>query len=94
MTHDPFIVYISNIFAILGLRALYFLLANVMGQFQYLKLGLSDELTFVGVKMVITDIYHIPVGASLGIVAGLLTISILASLWKAKTLSSELCAAD
>ena len=68
VTHDPFIVYTSNIFAILGLRALYFLLANVMGQFQYLKLGLSAVLTFVGVKMVITDIYHIPVGASLGVV--------------------------
>ena len=94
VTHDPFIVYTSNIFAILGLRALYFLLANVMGQFQYLKLGLSAVLTFVGVKMVITDIYHIPVGASLGVVAGLLTISILASLWKAKLPSSELSAAD
>lgn len=94
VTQDPFIVYTSNIFAILGLRALYFLLANVMGQFQYLKLGLSAVLTFVGVKMVITDIYHIPVGASLGVVAGILTISILASLWKAKTLSSEPSAAD
>lgn len=84
VTQDPFIVYTSNIFAILGLRALYFLLANVMDKFQYLKLGLSAVLTFVGIKMVIVDFYKIPVGVSLGVVAGILTISIIASLWKAK----------
>ena len=85
VTRDPFIVYTSNVCAILGLRALYFLLANVMHQFQYLKLGLSVVLTFIGVKMVIVDLYHIPVGVSLAVVASVLTISILASLWKTKS---------
>lgn len=83
VTEDPFLVYTSNVFAILGLRALYFLLANVMDKFQYLKLGLSAVLTFVGIKMVIVDFYKIPIGVSLGVVAGILTISIIASLWKA-----------
>ena len=90
VTQEPFIVYTSNVCAILGLRALYFLLANVMDQFQYLKLGLSAVLTFIGVKMVITDLYHIPVGISLAVVAGILTLSIVASLWKARTTSKEL----
>ncbi|MBC7877481.1 MAG: TerC family protein [Anaerolineales bacterium] len=93
VTRDPFIVYTSNVCAILGLRALYFLLANVMDKFQYLKLGLSVVLTFIGVKMVIADLYHIPVGVSLGIVASVLTISIVASLWKARTSSDKLPAA-
>ena len=90
VTQEPFIVYTSNVFAILGLRALYFLLANVMDKFQYLKLGLSAVLTFIGVKMVIVDLYHIPVGASLLVVAGILTISILASLWKGMRTTSDL----
>jgi len=90
VTQEPFIVYTSNVFAILGLRALYFLLANVMDKFQYLKLGLSAVLTFIGVKMVIVDLYHIPVGASLLVVAGILTISILASLWKGRRTTSDL----
>jgi tellurite resistance protein TerC len=89
VTQDPFIVYTSNVFAILGLRALYFLLANVMDKFQYLKFGLSAVLVFIGVKMVIVDFYKIPVGISLGVVASILTISILASLWKAKNTESE-----
>ena len=89
VTREPFIVYTSNVCAILGLRALYFLLANVMDQFQYLKLGLSAVLTFIGVKMVITDLYHIPVGVSLAVVAGILTLSIVASLWKARTSPKE-----
>ncbi|HEX6033773.1 MAG TPA: TerC family protein [Anaerolineales bacterium] len=89
VTQDPFIVYTSNVFAILGLRALYFLLANVMDQFQYLKFGLSAVLIFIGVKMVIVDFYKIPITVSLGVVASILTISILASLWKAKTEETE-----
>jgi tellurite resistance protein TerC len=89
VTQDPFIVYTSNVFAILGLRALYFLLANVMDQFQYLKFGLSAVLVFIGVKMVIVDFYKIPIGISLGVVAGILTTSILASLWKAKQEKAE-----
>jgi tellurite resistance protein TerC len=89
VTRDPFIVYTSNVFAILGLRALYFLLANVMDKFQYLKVGLSAVLVFIGVKMVIDGFYHIPIGISLGVVASILTISVLASLWKARTTKSE-----
>jgi len=90
VTQDPFIVYTSNIFAILGLRALYFLLANVMDKFEYLKLGLSAVLTFIGIKMVIVDFYHIPVGASLAVVAGILTISVVASLWKSRKAAEKL----
>jgi tellurite resistance protein TerC len=79
----------------LGLRALYFLLANVMNKFQYLKYGLSAVLIFVGVKMVIVDFYKIPVGVSLGVIASILTISILASLWKARNSAPvELSAAE
>ena len=89
VTQDPFIVYTSNVFAILGLRALYFLLANVMNQFQYLKFGLSAVLIFIGVKMVIVDFYKIPITVSLGVVASILTLSILASLWKARSEESE-----
>ena len=89
VTQEPFIVYTSNVFAILGLRALYFLLANVMNQFQYLKYGLSAVLVFIGAKMVIVDLYHIPVGVSLAVVASILTISILASLWKARSSKAE-----
>jgi len=80
ITRDPFIVYTSNIFAILGLRALYFLLAGVMGLFRYLKVGLCFVLTFVGVKMLISDFYKIPITVSLGVVAGILAASIVASL--------------
>jgi tellurite resistance protein TerC len=94
VTRDPFIVYTSNVFAILGLRALYFLLANVMDKFEYLKYGLSAVLTFVGIKMVIVDFYKIPVGLSLGVVAGILTLSILASLWKARNSPSEVSAVE
>ena len=85
VTQDPFIVYTSNVFAILGLRALYFLLADVMDKFQYLKFGLSAVLVFIGVKMVIVDFYKIPTTVSLAVVAGILTISILASLWKSRS---------
>jgi tellurite resistance protein TerC len=94
VTEDPFIVYTSNVFAILGLRALYFLLANVMEKFQYLKFGLSAVLIFIGVKMVIVDFYKIPVGVSLAVVASLLAISILVSLWKAKTSDPKLSMGD
>lgn len=80
ITLDPFIVYTSNIFAILGLRALYFLLAGILQMFRYLKVGLSFVLCFVGSKMLIVDLYKVPIGVSLGIVAGILAISILASL--------------
>jgi len=88
VTQETFIVYTSNVFAILGLRSLYFLLAGVVDKFYYLKLGLSVVLVFVGIKMTIVDIYKIPVGLSLGVIFSILTISIAASLWRAKRLSS------
>jgi tellurite resistance protein TerC len=84
VTEDPFIVYTSNIFAILGLRALYFLLAGVVHKFHYLKLGLSVVLVFVGAKMLATDVYKVPVGISLGVIALVLATSVIASLvWPA-----------
>lgn len=79
ITQDPFIVYTSNVFAILGLRALYFMLAGVMEMFIYLKVGLSFVLCFVGAKMMMVDLYKIPIGASLGVIAAVLLISIAAS---------------
>ncbi|MBI2757346.1 MAG: TerC family protein [Chloroflexi bacterium] len=86
VTNDTFIIYTSNVFAILGLRSLYFLLAGVVDKFYYLKLGLSVVLVFVGIKMMMVDIYKIPVGLSLGVIFSVLAISIAASLWRAKRL--------
>lgn len=81
VTRDPFIVYTSNVFAIMGLRALYFLLANVMGMFAYLKIGISFILAFVGVKMLLAETrFEIPVHFSLGVIFGVLTISIISSI--------------
>jgi len=79
VTHDPFIVYTSNVFAIMGLRSLYYLLAHVMEMFVYLKLGISFILAFVGVKMLLVDIWHIPIHFSLGVIVGALAIAILTS---------------
>jgi tellurite resistance protein TerC len=82
ITHDPFIVYSSNAFAILGLRALYFALSGVMQLFHYLHYGLAVILSFVGVKMILSDIYHIPTPYALGFIALTLTVSIVTSiLW-------------
>lgn len=86
VTNDPFIVYTSNVFAILGLRSLYFLLAGVVDKFYYLKIGLSVVLVFVGIKMVMVDLYKIPIGFSLGVIASILAISVIASLWRAQRL--------
>jgi tellurite resistance protein TerC len=80
VTDDPFIVYSSNVFAILGLRALYFLLADVIDRFHYLKTGLSVVLVFVGLKMLLADVYKIPIAASLGIIVLVLAASVAASL--------------
>lgn len=77
---DPLILYSSNIFAIMGLRALYFLLANFMDRFSLLHYGLAIILSFIGVKMIIAPIYHIPSSASLVVVASVLIIFLLASL--------------
>jgi tellurite resistance protein TerC len=84
ITRDPFIVYTSNVCAILGLRALYFLLAGVINTFRWLKLGLSIVLVFVGLKMLLEGVIHVPVGVSLIVIAGLLSASVVASLlWPA-----------
>jgi tellurite resistance protein TerC len=97
VTQDPFIVYTSNVFAILGLRSLYFLLAGVMHKFHYLKLGLSAVLTFVGVKMLMPDLselvtgvsYNIPTLLSLGVVAAILAVAVAASLLRARRLRDQ-----
>ncbi len=80
ITVDPFIVWTSNVFAILGLRALYFALAGVMRLFSYLRYGLGAVLVFMGAKMLLSAVYRIPVLLALGVVVGLLVISIAASL--------------
>ena len=80
ITNDPFIVYTSNVFAILGLRSLYFVLAGVVHRFVYLKTGLAAVLIFIGVKMLLTDIYKIPTALSLVVVASILTVAVGASL--------------
>lgn len=77
---DPFILYTSNIFAILGLRSLYFLLANFMYMFSRLKYGLAFILAFIGVKMIIAPFYHVPTPISLGVVGSVLILSVIASL--------------
>jgi len=78
ITLDPFIVYTSNVFAILGLRALYFAIAGIMELFHHLHYGLSAVLVFVGIKMLLTDLYKIPVSIALSVVAGILLISVMA----------------
>lgn len=90
VTTDPFLVYTSNVFAILGLRSLYFLLAEVVTKFRFLKLGLSAILVFVGIKMLIVDIYHIPILVSLGVIATTLAISIVASLLLPEAAETEI----
>ncbi|MGA7954264.1 MAG: TerC family protein [Gloeobacterales cyanobacterium] len=89
VTQDPFIVYTSNVFAILGLRSLYFVLAGVIDKFYYLKMGLAVILTFVGVKMTLVDIYKIPTPASLGVIASVLAVAVVASLFRARKLETE-----
>lgn len=80
ISKDPFIVYTSNVFALLGLRALYFALAGIMQLFHYLHYGLSVILSFIGFKLILSDIYHIDMRIALGVVGGILAISIIASL--------------
>ena len=80
VTRDPFLVYTSNIFAVLGLRSLYFLLASVIERFHLLKYGLAIILTFVGLKMLAEHWIHVPILVSLGVIIGVLAIAIIASL--------------
>jgi tellurite resistance protein TerC len=85
ITRDPFIVYTSNVFAILGLRSLYFALAGIMKLFHHLHYGLAVILSFVGVKLILSGVFKIPTGISLGIVFGVLALSVIASLlWPPK----------
>jgi tellurite resistance protein TerC len=89
VSREPFIVFSSNAFAILGLRALYFLLAGMAGRFRYLNLGLGLIMGFVGVKMIIAEWYHLPIWLSLTVIAVILTVTIIASL-RAEKRESEL----
>nr|WP_253338482.1 TerC family protein [Neisseria sp. HSC-16F19] len=84
VTTDPFIVLTSNLFAVLGLRAMYFLLANIIDRFVYLKYGLAFVLTFIGVKMLVAKWYHIPVQISLAVVFVALVSAVVLSLLKNK----------
>jgi tellurite resistance protein TerC len=89
VTEDPFIVYTSNVFAILGLRALYFVLADVVEKFVYIKPALAFILGFVGVKMLLTEVYKIPISVSLGVIIATLTVAIVASALKRKEIAQE-----
>jgi tellurite resistance protein TerC len=80
ITRDPFIVFTSNIFAILGLRSMFFLLSGLVDRFRYLKVGLASVLVFVGAKMMVVDVFHVPPAASLAVIAALLGASVAASL--------------
>ncbi|MDQ3146194.1 MAG: TerC/Alx family metal homeostasis membrane protein, partial [Actinomycetota bacterium] len=80
VTDEPFLVFTSNAFAILGLRALYFLLAGMMGRFVHLKTGLAAILLFVGTKMLLTDIWKVPIALSLVVIASILAVAVVASL--------------
>jgi tellurite resistance protein TerC len=89
VTRDPFIVFTSNIFAILGLRSLYFLLAGAVTKFHYLKVGLAAVLIFVGIKMAIVDVLKIPPAISLAVIAALLGGSIVASIVRARRAGTD-----
>ena len=80
VTGDPFIVFTSNIFALLGLRSLYFLLAGMVERFRYLKFGLVGILLFVGAKLLLAGVWKIPIAVSLAVIAGILAVAIGASL--------------
>ena len=82
VTRDSFLVYTSNVFAILGLRSLYFVFADAMRRFTYLQAGLAVVLCFVGVKMILSDLYHIPTALSLAVIAFVLGLTIIASIWR------------
>ncbi len=89
VTRDPFIVYTSNVFAILGLRSLYFVLRGAVDRFHYLRHSLAAILTFVGVKMLLTDIYHLPIALALAVIIGLLAAGVIASLVRERRMAGE-----
>ena len=80
ISQDPFIVLTSNVFAVLGLRSMYFLLADVIRRFHYLRHGLSVILVFIGIKMLLIDLYKIPIALSLGVIVLIFAVAIIASL--------------
>ncbi len=80
VSREPFIVFSSNAFAILGLRALYFALAGMAGRFRHLDIGLAAILAFVGVKMLLLEVFHLPIALSVGVIGAILTIAIVTSL--------------
>jgi len=88
ITADPFIVFTSNVFAMLGLRALYFALADMLWRFHHLKVGLALVLVFVGAKMLAAPVYHVPIAVSLGVTAALIGGSVAASLLRPKSKAS------
>ena len=89
VTQEPFLVFTSNAFAILGLRALYFLLADLVDRFVHLKAGLAAILVFVGIKMLLLDVYKIPIWLSLGVIGLCLAVSIGLSLWQTRAGAAE-----
>ncbi|MDI9571204.1 MAG: TerC family protein [Pseudomonadota bacterium] len=92
VTTDPFIVYTSNVFAIMGLRSLFFALAGLMRLFRYIRHGLTAILMFVGLKMLLQDLFHVPIGWSLGIIAGTLAIAVIASVLRPERIPAEVSA--
>ena len=89
ITDDPFLVYSSNLGAVMGLRSMYFLLAGVVERFHYLQLGLAAVLTFVGAKMLLSEVYKVPVEASLAVIASIIGVSVVASLLRPPTSELE-----
>ena len=89
ITQDPFLVFTSNAFAILGLRAMYFLLADLIHRFIYLKAGLAAILVFVGIKMLLLDVYKVPIWMSLSVIATLITVAVVASLRATRDLEAS-----
>jgi tellurite resistance protein TerC len=89
ISRDPFIIYTSNVFAILGLRSLYFALAGLMDLFYYLRAGLSIVLSFIGLKMLVSNFVEIHISIALGVVAGVLVVSIIASVIRGKRLKRK-----
>jgi tellurite resistance protein TerC len=87
ISQDPFIVYTSNVFAILGLRALYFALAGIMELFHYLHYGLAAILIFVGAKMLLSSVYHVPTALALAFIAVTITLSIVVSVLSIRSTS-------
>jgi tellurite resistance protein TerC len=88
ISRDPFIIFTSNVFAILGLRSLYFALAGMMNMFYYLRVGLAVVLTFIGLKMLVEPFYSLPTALALAAVGGVLSVAVIASVIRSKRLSA------